>query len=214
MKKEVKKPSTAPIWGFGGMWVLWCLFAPLYRLWHFLLCAGLSVVVAFVCSRLFPAKIEVIEVPDPAPDTGNAELDQVLLRGRQDLQQIEQINVAIADERISAQLDELAALTRNIFQEIQEAPQKLPQIRRFLDYYLPTTLSLLKKYEKFHTREIEGENSQQAMAQIDQLLDKILVAFRRQLDTLFEADVMDITAEIRVMEQMLQSSGLTENQDF
>ena len=36
MKKEVKKPSTAPIWGFGGMWVLWCLFAPLYRLWHFL----------------------------------------------------------------------------------------------------------------------------------------------------------------------------------
>ena len=52
------------------------------------------------------------------------------------------------------------------------------------------------------------------MAQIDQLLDKILVAFRRQLDTLFEADVMDITAEIRVMEQMLQSSGLTEKQDF
>ena len=83
-----------------------------------------------------------------------------------------------------------------------------------MDYYLPTTISLLQKYEKFHTREIAGQNSREAMAQIGQLLDKILVAFQKQLDTLFDADVMDITAEIRVMEQMLQSSGLTEKQDF
>ena len=156
----------------------------------------------------------MVEVPDPEPDTGNAELDRVLLRGRQDLQTIEKINAAIPDEKLSKQLDELASLTRKIFQEVQEAPEKLPQIRRFMDYYLPTTISLLQKYEKFHTREIAGQNSREAMAQIGQLLDKILVAFQKQLDTLFDADVMDITAEIRVMEQMLQSSGLTEKQDF
>ena len=128
MKKEIKKPSTAPIWGFSGMWVLWCLFGPLYHLWHFLLCVALAVAVAIICSRLFPAKTVVIEVPDPKPDTGNAELDRVLLRGQQDLQTIEEINEAIPDEKLSKQLDELASLTRKIFQEVQEAPEKLPQI--------------------------------------------------------------------------------------
>jgi hypothetical protein len=214
MKKEVKKPSAAPIWAFSIVWVAWSLFAPMYRLWHFLLCLVLSAAAAVVCSRLFPPKIVVVEVPDPAPDTGNAALDQVLLRGREQLAKIEAVNEAIPDEKISAQLDELASLTREIFREVQEAPEKLPQIRRFMDYYLPTTLSLLEKYEKFYTRRISGDNSQTAMEQIAGLLDKILVAFRHQLDTLFAADVMDITAEIQVMEQMLKTSGLTDQKDF
>ena len=49
---------------------------------------------------------------------------------------------------------------------------------------------------------------------IEDLLDKVIVAFQRQLDALFESDVVDITADIRVMEQMMASEGLTEKKDF
>ena len=58
------------------------------------------------------------------------------------------------------------------------------------------------------------------MQKIEDLLDKVIVAFQRQLDALFESDVVDITADIRVMEQMMASEGLTRidrilhNRDF
>ena len=52
------------------------------------------------------------------------------------------------------------------------------------------------------------------MQKIEGLLDKVIVAFQRQLDSLFETDVVDITADIRVMEQMMASEGLTRKTDF
>ena len=39
-------------------------------------------------------------------------------------------------------------------------------------------------------------------------------AFRKQLDSLYEHDVIDITADIQVMEQMLATQGLTGQKDF
>ena len=50
--------------------------------------------------------------------------------------------------------------------------------------------------------------------QIEDMLDKVAVAFRKQLDGLFAADVVDITADIAVMEQMMAAQGLTDQQDF
>ena len=35
------------------------------------------------------------------------------------------------------------------------------------------------------------------------------IAFQRQLDSLFESSVVDITADIQAMEQMMASDGLT-----
>ena len=52
------------------------------------------------------------------------------------------------------------------------------------------------------------------MQQIEDLLDKVIVAFQKQLDSLFERDVVDITADIQVMEQMMATQGLTKQKDF
>ena len=46
---------------------------------------------------------------------------------------------------------------------------------------------------------VKTENITEGMQKIEDLLDKVIVAFQRQLDALFESDVVDITADIRVM---------------
>ena len=38
---------------------------------------------------------------------------------------------------------------------------------------------------------------------------QVIVAFQTQLDSLFESDVVDITADIQVMERMMAAEGLT-----
>ena len=97
---------------------------------------------------------------------------------------------------------------------VRKNPKKLSQIRQFLNYYLPTTIKLMEQYVTLQNQSLKTENITEGMQKIEDLLDKVIIAFQRQLDALFEADVVDITADIRVMEQMMASEGLTNKKDF
>jgi hypothetical protein len=208
--KTVKKRSAIPIWGFGAVWALWCLFGPMYRLWHLLLCAALSAACYALLRLKFPPETQQIETE---PDTGNTALDETIRQGRESLRKMRALNAKIPDQKLTEQINELEQLTGKIFAEVERDPGKLPQIRRFLNYYLPTTLTLIERYAHLQSSG-SGENVGQAKAKIEQMLSRIVIAFRRQLDALFASEVMDITADIAVMEQMLAANGMTEKKDF
>ena len=127
---------------------------------------------------------------------------------------VDTLNDEIPDERISAQIDLIERLTAQIFDCVRKNPKKLSQIRQFLNYYLPTTIKLMEQYVTLQNQSLKTENITEGMQKIEDLLDKVIIAFQRQLDALFEADVVDITADIRVMEQMMASEGLTNKKDF
>ena len=93
-------------------------------------------------------------------------------------------------------------------------PAKLPQLRRFLNYYLPTTQKLLNSYAEFEEAGVSGENLNQAKAKIQSTMDSIVAGFERQLDELYRADAMDIDSDIRVMETMLRRDSATVADDF
>ena len=115
---------------------------------------------------------------------------------------------------LDAQIDLIERLTAQIFDCVRKNPKKLSQIRQFLNYYLPTTIKLMEQYVTLQNQSLKTENITEGMQKIEDLLDKVIIAFQRQLDALFEADVVDITADIRVMEQMMASEGLTNKKDF
>ena len=52
------------------------------------------------------------------------------------------------------------------------------------------------------------------MERIEGMLDKVIVALEKQLDGFFARHLVDITADFRVMEQMLAQNGLTNQRDF
>ena len=83
-----------------------------------------------------------------------------------------------------------------------------------MSYYLPTTIKLLEQYVVLQNQGMRMGNIDDGMKRIEDMLDKVIVAFQKQLDSLFEADVVDITADIQVMEQMMASQGLTDRKDF
>ena len=130
------------------------------------------------------------------------------------LRSIRRANDRIADPVLSQKIDRLEEISGKIFDCVKEHPEKLKQIRQFLNYYLPTTIKLMEQYVTLQNQSLKTENITEGMQKIEDLLDKVIIAFQRQLDALFEADVVDITADIRVMEQMMASEGLTNKKDF
>ena len=60
-----------------------------------------------------------------------------------------------------------------------------------MNYYLPTTLKILKAYARMEEQGIEGENIRSAKARIEGMMDKVVDGFEAQLDKLFQDDAMD-----------------------
>ena len=211
--KEVKTPSVLPFYGLAAAVLVYNLFFPMYKLIHLLLCATVAAAVFVVLRKLCPPTITYVKEPEKAPDTGNAELDAAILQGRNYAAEIRKLNDAIPDQRLSADLDEIERLTREIFRQVERDQNKLPKIRRMMNYYLPTTLKLVGKYAELQDQ-ASLESVHTMLEEIRGMVSTVAAAFRKQLDSLYEHDVIDITADIQVMEQMLASQGLAGQKDF
>jgi hypothetical protein len=125
------------------------------------------------------------------------------------LRELRALNDTIVDEAISGKIDRIEATSAKIFKTVEENPAKLPQIRRFMSYYLPTTLKLLRTYATLEKQNIHGENITSARENIDRILGTLATGFEQQLDQLFQSDAIDITSDINVLENMLARDGLT-----
>jgi len=125
------------------------------------------------------------------------------------LKQLRDLNDSISDPLISEKIDNIEDLSGKIFRLVEAKPEKLPQIRKFMDYYLPSTLKLLSSYATLEHQGIEGENITSAKENIARILDTMTTGYRQQLDALFRDDAIDISADIDVLQMTMERDGLT-----
>jgi len=130
------------------------------------------------------------------------------------LRAIREANDRIPDPVFSEKLDRMEELAGKILREVETHPKKQKQASTFFDYYLPTTLKLLGTYTKFEEAGIEGENLRQAKERIESIMDNLLESFEKQLDELYRSEAMDVDADIRVMESMLNRDLSSVERDF
>ena len=130
-------------------------------------------------------------------------------RAEQVLHEIRHDNDLIADPVISQKIDRIELLTGEIFRYVEKHPEREGELRTFMNYYLPQTLKILETYAQLEAQGVETENIRKAKAEISGLLDQLTTSYEKQLDRLFASDVVDISADIAVMQQMLRSEGLS-----
>ena len=150
-----------------------------------------------------PQKRKVPDAPRAAPDTDNFEAK---------LREIRALNDAIKDPEVSERIDRIGELTASIFRVVQEKPEHTEEVRKFMNYYLPTTLKLLRAYSLMEQQSYQGENIQNSRKKIEDVLDTLVRGFEQQQDRLFRTEAIDVEADIKVLETMMASDGLVEPQ--
>ncbi|OUN20272.1 hypothetical protein B5G34_15365 [Flavonifractor sp. An82] len=154
---------------------------------------------------------------EPEPEKTEEAQEEEPLDLRDDdavLREIRRLNDDIDDPAMSRKIDRIGEITSKIYGYAKQNPGKEDQLRSFLNYYLPTTLKILKAYARMEDQGVEGENIRTAKARIEGMMDKVVDGFEKQLDRLFEVDTMDITADVEVLERMLEKDGLSGGMDF
>ena len=144
--------------------------------------------------------------PAPAPEQTVSEPEQFRREGVAFLDYLRNCK-----GRLSAEADEeLVAMQKTcgaIMGFVHNHPEQLPRLRRFRDYYLPTTRKLLDTAQGLG--QADADNADKIRQDITGILHTLNMAYSRLYDTLLQDVSLDVSAEIDTLETMLSQDGLT-----
>ena len=212
MRKKKSGPFIAGLIAAIVVAVIYSLIFPLEKWQHFLFCGGAVLLAGWLIKTMATG----VDTSRPAPaqkkiqKTGDGAADALIEKGQELLFQIRRENALIPDPALSEQMEKMDQVTMKIFQTVAEKPQTAPQIRRAMDYYLPTALKMLQGFRKMEERGVNGENALSARQQIRSGMDIIISAFEKLLNNLYQNEILDISTDIDVLEAMLMQDGLTD----
>lgn len=227
MGKKRKKRSIIPALIFLGIWLITFIGFDVSSVSTLLLTAGISFLAAFGASSLISrrrAKKEAAAAAEAAKAEAerkaaeaaareakspySPEVMAIIREGRTAISEMGRLYKSIQDPDVRSRINELMSVTDKITRDAIDDPSDVPQIRKFLDYYLPTTIKLLNTYDRMNAQEISGENISGSMSRIEDMLDTAIEAYKKQLDALFANQAADIQMDIEIMNGMLAREGL------
>ena len=97
---------------------------------------------------------------------GNKEVREAVRVGMEYIKQIRQINDELPQPVISEKLSHLEEVIGLIYLSVQKTPEKIGSIKRFTEYYLPNTMSLVTRYRDLDR--IDTDKARESKVQIDE----------------------------------------------
>ena len=229
-RRNKRRRSVGFIYGFAVTWLVMAAFLPMYKLWAVItaLCASILVssVIASASGKKAQAEEEKAaaeqrekekqetEKAAAAGTSYSPEVSAILAEGNRALSEMGRLYMSIKDPDVRGKINEIMRITDKIAQDAISDPSDIPQIKKFMNYYLPTTIKLLNAYDRMSAQGIEGENLDKSMKSINDMLDTAIEAYKKRLDSLFANQALDIETDIQVMNTMLAREGLSGGKDF
>ena len=232
--RRKRRRGIGPVGTIVLIWVFFAFILPVLRLSGGLIAAGLAVMASVWAANALrrkaekrkdeqaseaipvqytevtpePEKPAAQEAPAAEPSPYSPEVQAVIQEGRTALKEMGRLYASIPNPEIRSRINELMSVSDKIVRDAIDDSADVPQIRKFLDYYLPTTIRLLNAYDRMNAQEFAGENITGSMERIEEMLDTTIVAYKKQLDALFANQAADIQMDIDTMNAMLAREGL------
>ena len=226
-RRNKRRRSVGFIYGFAVTWLIMAAFLPMYKLWAVItaLCASILVssVIASASGKKAQAEEEKAaaeqrekekqetEKAAAAGTSYSPEVSAILAEGNRALSEMGRLYMSIKDPEVRGKINEIMRITDKIAQDAISDPSDIPQIKKFMNYYLPTTLKILNAYDRMGEQGVAGENISSTMHKVEGMMATIITAFEKQLDNLFGAEAMDISTDMVVLENMMAREGLSDD---
>lgn len=230
--RRKRRRGIGPVGTIVLIWVIFAFILPVLRLSGGLIAAGLAIMASVWAANALrrkaekrrdeqaaipvqytevtpePEKPAAQEAPAAEPIPYSPEVQAVIQEGRTALKEMGRLYASIPNPEIRSRINELMSVSDKIIRDAIDDPADVPQIRKFLDFYLPTTIRLLNAYDRMSAQEFGGENITGSMQRIEEMLDTTIAAYKKQLDALFANQAADIQMDIDTMNTMLAREGL------
>lgn len=145
-------------------------------------------------------------------DTEHEDITQILSKAKKMNSDILGMINKVEDPDLQIDIRAIYQTSSKIINAVEKTPKKIKYVQTFFSYYLPETLKLLRKYDEIENQRL-GKSSHEFMARTRKMISKIKDAFNEQLAHLYQEDMIDTDADMKVFDSMMKSEGFDGN-DF
>lgn len=136
------------------------------------------------------------------------ELKRIVREGREQVNRIEEIGLKIMNHTVRVDILEICSIANDIFDNFLKDPRDIKESRRFLNYYLDTTERIVSKYYELSKAVYLSDEAKKTLKDVESTLVLIKDSFRNHLKKLTENDVLDLEAEVKVLQNTIKREGI------
>jgi len=113
----------------------------------------------------------------------------------------------IKNEMVRDNLKKIIVISDNIYKEVALNSEKLHKVRKFNNYYIITIQKILNQYIVLKENKIVTEEAKELCLKIESFIENASNSFKNIYNSLFDNEIIDIDAEIKVMMDELNLKG-------
>ncbi|MCX7350637.1 MAG: 5-bromo-4-chloroindolyl phosphate hydrolysis family protein [Alphaproteobacteria bacterium] len=126
---------------------------------------------------------------------------KVLMEATPALERLDAASRRIRNPAIRKGIQDLTSTARTIFERIEQNPERMISVQRFLTYYLPAAAELAESYGVLEQQRSPDTGRLQ---QSEAVLGKLNEAFGHYADTMLESDLSGLDVDLRLIERAVK----------
>ena len=117
----------------------------------------------------------------------------------------------VESEETKKNLKEIHDTVNKIITTVEENPKKESSLGNFFEYYLPVLIKIVKKYDEVENQNLLSTEGKDFMKKADKMIADTNMAFETVLSNLYEKDIIDADADMKVYNIMLKADGIVDD---
>ena len=117
----------------------------------------------------------------------------------------------VESDEVRDNLKEIHGTVNKILSTIEKNPSKEKSLNNFFDYYLPVLIKIVKKYDDVEDNRLNSKEGKEFINKADKMICDTNNAFKSILSSLYQNDIMDADADMKVYDIMLKADGIVDN---
>lgn len=162
---------------------------------------------AFVASELM---FSGIKTKEKLKNT-NKSLYQKIVEAKKEQKQIKNLIPKVEKAETKQDLKEINETINKILEEIEKNPKKEKSLNNFFDYYLPVLIKITTRYDEIENTRLTSKDEKTFMTKAEKIIKDTNRAFKTILSNLYQKDIMDTDADMKVYELMMKADGIVED---
>ena len=155
---------------------------------------------AFIAGELLLSSDEKNQIPTES-------VKKTLESAKDESKDIYKMRNKIEDEDLKKHIINIRTSANKIISTIEKEPKKIRKIANFFDYYLPVTLSIIKRYDEIENQNLSSQEMKEFISSTKLMLKSADEAFNKILERLYQNDMINIDADMKVFNSMLKADG-------
>ncbi len=162
---------------------------------------------AFIASELM---FSGVKTKEKLKNT-NRSLYQKIGEAKKEQKQIKNLIPKVDNIETQKNLKEINETINKILEEVEKNPKKEKSLNNFFDYYLPVLIKITTRYDEIENTRLTSKDEKAFMTKAQNLIKDTNKAFKTILSNLYQRDIMDTDADMKVYELMMKADGIVED---